>query len=85
MRPGPQRLRLSHEEITRHLAAIGDVTHVLATGNPADKAALYGQLGLALTYHPTAMTVTVEAQPLSAMYVKGCPRGLHRKPMRPNG
>jgi hypothetical protein len=31
MRPGPQRLRLGREEITRHLAAIGDVTSVLAT------------------------------------------------------
>ena len=74
MRPGPQRLRMSREEITRHLAAIGDVTSVLATGNPADKAALYGQLGLALTYHPAAATVAVKARPLSIMYVKGCPR-----------
>jgi site-specific DNA recombinase len=75
MQPGPQRLRLSREEITRHLAAIGDVTSVIATGNPADKATLYGQLGLSLTYHQAAMTVKVEARLLSAMYVKGCPRG----------
>jgi site-specific DNA recombinase len=67
MQPRPQRLRLSREEITRHLAAIGDVTSVLATGNPADKASLYGQLGLSLTYHPDTSKVDVKAQPLSAM------------------
>jgi hypothetical protein len=75
VQPGPQRLRLSREEITRHLAAIGDVTSVLATGNPADKAPLYGQLGLSLTYHQAATTVKVEARPLTVMYVKECPRG----------
>src|SRR5215831_15296083 len=36
---------------------------------------LYGQLGLALTYHPDAGRVDVQARPLSAMYVKRCPRG----------
>jgi len=82
-RPGPQRLRLSRGEITRHIAAIGDVTGVLATGNLADKATLYGQLGLSLTYQQAAMTVTVKARPLSDMYVRLCPRGERtQKPMR---
>ena len=75
MQPGPRRPRLSREEITRHLAAIGDMTSELATASPADKASLYGQLGLSLTYHPDADRVDVRAQPLSIMYVKGCPRG----------
>lgn len=40
--------------------------------------------GLSLTYHQAAMTVTVEARPLSVMYIKGCPRGERiQKPMRP--
>jgi site-specific DNA recombinase len=75
MQPGPRRPRLSREKITRHLAAIGDVTSELATADPAGKATLYRQFGLALTYHPAAMTVTVKARPLSSMYIKGCPRG----------
>ena len=62
------------EEITQQLAVIGDVTSELATADPADKASLYGQLGLSLTYHPDAGRVEVKARPLSVMYVKRCPR-----------
>jgi hypothetical protein len=72
--PGPQRSRLTREEITQRLAAIGDVTSELATADPADKASLYGQLGLSLTYHPDAGRGDVEARPLSVMYVKECLR-----------
>jgi site-specific DNA recombinase len=75
MRPGPQRRRISHEEITRCLAAMRDVTSALADAPPADKATLYGQLGLSLTYHPEAKRLNVTARPLSNMYVRKCPRG----------
>jgi hypothetical protein len=75
MRTGSQRPRISREEITRHLAAMGDVTTTLATASPADKSTLYGQLGLSLIYHPGAMRVDVTARPLSDMYVRKCPRG----------
>ena len=75
MRPGSQRPRISREEITRHLAAMGDVTTALATASPADKATMYSQLGLSLTYHPGAMRVDVTARLLSDMYVRMCPRG----------
>jgi hypothetical protein len=34
-----------------------DLTAVLASADLADKAEIYGQLGLALTYHPLAPTV----------------------------
>jgi site-specific DNA recombinase len=73
--PGPQRPRLTREEITQRLAAIGDVTSELARADPVEKASLYGQLGLSLTYHPDAGRVDVKARPLSDMYVKRCPRG----------
>jgi site-specific DNA recombinase len=75
MHPGPQRVRISREEITRHLAEMRDVTSALATAALADKATLYGQLGLSLTYHPDAKRVDVKAEPMSGMYVKRCPRG----------
>jgi hypothetical protein len=74
MRPGFQRPRISREEISRHLATMGDVTSALAIASPADKATMYGQLGLSLTYHPSAMRVNVTARPLSDMYVRKCPR-----------
>jgi hypothetical protein len=74
MRPGPQRQRITREEITRRLAAMHDVTNALATAAPADKAATDGQLGLSLTYRPDARRVDVKAQLMSDMYVKQCPR-----------
>jgi site-specific DNA recombinase len=74
MRPGPQRRRISREEITRRLAAMRDVTSALADAAPADKATMYSQLGLSLTYHPEAKRVNVTARLLSDMYVRKCPR-----------
>lgn len=68
MHAGPQRPRFSRDEIIRHLAAIGDVASALATSDPADKATMYGQLRLSLTYHPAAMRVDVTVRPLSDMY-----------------
>ncbi|MGO8887765.1 MAG: hypothetical protein ACLPUO_29355 [Streptosporangiaceae bacterium] len=82
MHAGPLRVRISREEITRRLAEMRDVASALATAAPADKAAMYGQLGLSLTYHPDARRVDVKAQPMSGMYVKRCPRGdLTRSPI----
>jgi site-specific DNA recombinase len=75
MQPGPQHPRISREEITRHLAAMGDVTSTLATASPADKATMYSQLGMSLTYHPGDMRVDVAIRPLPDMYVRECPRG----------
>jgi hypothetical protein len=54
---------------------MGDVTSALNTASPAEKATMYGQLGMSLTYHPRAMRVDVTARPLSGMYVRMCPRG----------
>jgi hypothetical protein len=44
--------------------------------NPADKAEVYQQLGLTLTYDPAARRVKAEGRPESIMYVGKCPRGV---------
>lgn len=46
------------------------------TEAPADKAEVYGQLGLTLTYDPARKRVRAEAKPESIMYVRTCPRGV---------
>jgi hypothetical protein len=47
---------------------------VLSEADPADKAEVYQQLGLSLTYDPAAKRVKAEARPESIMYVGKCPR-----------
>ncbi len=57
---------------------------VLSEANPVDKAEVDGQLGLTLTYDPTARMVQAEARPESIMYVGTCLRGdCTKKPMHP--
>jgi site-specific DNA recombinase len=54
---------------------ITDVITVLRDADSHDKADLYGQLGLKLTYNPSARTVTARAN-LQETCAKGsCPRG----------
>ena len=48
---------------------------VLGEVDPADKAEVYQQLGLTLTYDPAVKRVKAEARPESIMYVGKCPRG----------
>jgi site-specific DNA recombinase len=69
------RRRMTRDEITSVVKALGDVMQVLKDADPADKAEIYGQLGLTLTYHPQDKRVKAEAQPNSIMYVGACPRG----------
>lgn len=70
-----RRPRLTTEEITRIVSSLRDLISVLANADPADKAEIYGQLGLALTYHPCEQKVRAEARPWEGMYVSQCPRG----------
>jgi site-specific DNA recombinase len=69
------RRRMTREEITNVIKALGDLMTVLSEADPADKAEVYQQLGLTLTYDPAAKRVQVEARPGSIMYVGKCPRG----------
>jgi site-specific DNA recombinase len=69
------RRRMTRDEITSLVKALGDLMQVLKDADPADKAEIYGQLGLTLTYHPKEKRVVAEARPASIMYVGACPRG----------
>ncbi|MFE9191039.1 recombinase family protein [Micromonospora sp. NPDC007208] len=62
--------RMTQAEITALVHALGNIVTVLRDADPADKAEVYRQLGLRLTYHPAAQTVHAETD-LSA----------HRGPM----
>ena len=65
---------MTAEEITSVVPSLRDLMSVLAAADPADKAQIYSQRGLTLTYHPGSQTVRAEARPLP-MYVRQCPRG----------
>jgi len=71
----PRRHRLTREEITTMVTTLHDIISVLATADPADKAEVYTQLGLTLTYQPHQQKVIAQAAPLGYMYVRKCPRG----------
>jgi site-specific DNA recombinase len=74
LQPGAPRQRLTREQLTSLVTAMRDLSSVL-TADAADRAEIYGQLGLALTYLPEARKVNVEARPSTAIYVRKCPRG----------
>jgi hypothetical protein len=62
-------------EITSLVQAIGDLMQVIKDAGPADKAEIYSQLGLTLTYRPNEKRVVAEARPAQVMYAGLCPRG----------
>jgi hypothetical protein len=72
---GTRRPRLTAGEITRIVSSLRDLISGLADADPADKAEIYGQLGLALTYHPGEQKVRAQARPWEGMHVSKCPRG----------
>jgi site-specific DNA recombinase len=53
----PGRCRMSQTEIANLVQALGDIVTVLHDADPADKAEVYRQLGLRLTYHTETQTV----------------------------
>jgi hypothetical protein len=53
--------RMSRDEIADLVHALGDIVLALAEADPADKAEVYRQLGLRLTYHPDTQTVYAQA------------------------
>jgi len=48
---------MSRDEIASVVAALADLLTVLRRADPADKAEIYTQLDLRLTYHPSDRTV----------------------------
>ena len=76
LRQGSVRAQLSRDDIAGLLAGFSDYLIVLRDAAPADKAALYGHIGLKLTYHPAAHTVRAEAQPRPyPSEIGSCPGG----------
>jgi site-specific DNA recombinase len=68
--------RMSREEITALVNEIADAIAVLREADPDDKAELYRQLGVRLTYHPETQTVSVQAHVGRSPWGNGlCPRG----------
>ncbi len=53
--------RMSRDEIADLVHALGDIVVALAEADPADKAEVYRQLGLRLTYHPDTQKVYAQA------------------------
>ncbi len=67
--------RMTEEEITGLITALGSMLDVLWDADPADKAEVYQRLGLKLTYHHGPKTVIAEANASATMYQTECPRG----------
>jgi site-specific DNA recombinase len=66
---------MSKEEIAATVNAITGLMRVLEQSDPADKAEIYAQLGLRLTYHPGEKKVIVRAEPGRTCTEGSCPRG----------
>lgn len=57
----PGDRRLTREEITAMVQQLGDIIDVLREADLADRAEVYQQLGLRLTYHPDERKVRVQS------------------------
>ncbi|WP_218896237.1 recombinase family protein [Micromonospora purpureochromogenes] len=73
--PNKSSQRMSRTEITNLVQALGDIVTVLRDADPADKAEVYRQLGLRLTYQPETQTVRAEADLSAHRGVMGRVRG----------
>jgi hypothetical protein len=61
--------------MTAIVAALGDLVQVIRDADPADKADLYAQLGLTLTYRPQKRLVEASVTPSLHVCKSLCPRG----------
>ena len=58
---------MSRDDIAGIVATLGDLVKVIREAEPADKADLYGQLGLSLTYQPSGRLVEATLTPTKTM------------------
>ncbi|MEV6370177.1 hypothetical protein AB0L86_25170 [Micromonospora musae] len=72
---GKSPRRMSGTEITSLVTALGDIATVLRDADPADKAKVYRQLGLRLTYQPKTRTVRAAVDLSTHRWVMVCVRG----------
>jgi len=54
---------LSADEVRQLVAGLGDMAQVLSEADPADKAAVYAELGITVTYDPIQRLISAEARP----------------------
>jgi site-specific DNA recombinase len=66
---------MTEDEIATLVTAAGAILDVLRRADGRDKAAVYRQLGLKLTYQADPKHVIAEARPSAIMYETECPRG----------
>jgi len=65
---------MTADEIATLVTAAGSILDVLGHADGRDKAAVYRQLGLRLTYQPEPKLLIAEARPSAIMYETECPR-----------
>ncbi|WP_433281663.1 transposase [Micromonospora sp. CA-244673] len=75
---GNRPRRMSRAEITALVTALGDIAAALRDADPADKAEVYRQLGLRLTYQPETQTVRASVDLSAHRGVMVCVRGATR-------
>jgi hypothetical protein len=61
-RPAPARTRMSEAEIKAVVDKLADIALVLQDADPDDKAEIFRQLGLKLTYHPGRQLVEAQIE-----------------------
>lgn len=76
LRPTPTTRAMSHDEIRALVDGLGSARAVLMRADPDDKAEVYRQVGLQLTYEPDERTMraNIQIDPQSWGYGV-CPRG----------
>ncbi|MFE0147742.1 hypothetical protein ACFWY5_11385 [Nonomuraea sp. NPDC059007] len=75
MKAVPAAQRISAEEIRSMLEEVGDLVRLVGEAGAEDKAALYTQLGLKLTYYPGQQYVEARIEPEPPQCACGvCPR-----------
>ena len=76
LRQATGRTRMTTDEINTLVTGLGHLADVLRRADPADKAAVYQQLGLTMTYEHETHRLQVESRPdVSDIWVSSCPRG----------
>jgi len=63
IRSATEQHRMTRSEIAAILTVLGDLVQVIRDADPADKADLYTQLGLSMTYRPQERLVEVTVTP----------------------
>lgn len=64
-RPQQAQQHLTRQQISDLVTALGDIITVLREADPTDRAEVYRQIGLRLTYDPGKQKVRVQAQPVA--------------------